>query len=453
MSLRASIEQSGNYGTGYDEGEAAPAVESTRRVVALKRQLHTRLVETMDLSALESMSTEELKNYLSSAVRKVVLEDRLVINDNDLTRLIKEIQDEVMGLGPLEPLLLDPSVSDILVNSYNTVFVERKGRLERTRISFESDAHLLKIIEKIVGRVGRRIDESSPMVDARLPDGSRVNAIIPPLALDGPALSIRRFSAIPLTMTNLLEYGALTDEMAVIIGALVKAKTNILISGGTGSGKTTLLNILSSYIPEDERIITIEDAAELRLMQPHVVRLETRPPNMEGMGEIDARSLVKNTLRMRPDRIIIGECRGAEIIDMLQAMNTGHEGSLTTIHANTARDALVRLENMVGLAGYNVQQKALRQQVVAAISVVIQTSRLSDGRRKIISIQELTGMEGDMITMQEIFKFEQTAVAPDGTVLGRFRATGIRPKFADKLQSRGVPLADYLFDPNKLQDR
>jgi len=291
------------------------------------------------------------------------------------------------------------------------------------------------------------------MVDARLPDGSRVNAIIPPLALDGPAVSIRRFSAIPLTMANLLEYGALTDEMAVIIGALVKAKTNILISGGTGSGKTTLLNILSSYIPENERIITIEDAAELRLMQPHVVRLETRPPNMEGMGEIDARALVKNTLRMRPDRIIIGECRGGEIIDMLQAMNTGHEGSLTTIHANTARDALVRLENMVGLAGYNVQQKALRQQVVAAISVVIQTSRLSDGRRKIVSIQELTGMEGDMITMQEIFKFEQTAVAPDGTVLGRFRATGIRPRFADRLQSRGVPLADYLFDPNKLQDR
>jgi len=453
MSLRASIEQSGNYSTDYDDDNASPVVGGSRNVVLLKRQLHTRLVESMDLNALESMSTEELKNYLSSAVRKVVLEDRLVINDTDLSRLIKEIQDEVMGLGPLEPLLLDPSVSDILVNNYNTIFVERKGRLERTLISFESDAHLLKIIEKIVGSIGRRIDESSPMVDARLPDGSRVNAIIPPLALDGPALSIRRFSAVPLTMGNLLEYGALTEEMAVIIGALVKAKTNILISGGTGSGKTTLLNILSSYIPENERIITIEDAAELRLMQPHVVRLETRPPNMEGAGEIDARALVKNTLRMRPDRIIIGECRGGEIIDMLQAMNTGHEGSLTTIHANTARDALVRLENMVGLAGYNVQQKALRQQVVAAISVVIQTSRLSDGRRKIISIQELTGMEGDMITMQEIFKFEQTAVAPDGTVLGRFRATGIRPKFADKLQSRGVPLADYLFDPDKVQDR
>ena len=350
-------------------------------------------------------------------------------------------------------MLLDPNVSDILVNNFNTVYVERKGRLERTRIRFESDAHLLKIIEKIVGRIGRRIDESSPMVDARLPDGSRVNAIIPPLALDGPALSIRRFSVIPLTMSNLLEYGTLTDEMAIIIGALVKAKTNMLISGGTGSGKTTLLNIMSGYIPDNERIITIEDAAELRLQQPHVVRLETRPSNMEGSGEVNQRALVRNTLRMRPDRIIVGEVRGAEVIDMLQAMNTGHEGSLTTIHANSARDALVRLENMVGLAGYAVQQRSLRQQVVSAISVVIQVSRLSDGRRKVTSIQEVTGMEGEMITMQEIFAFEQTAVAPDGTVLGRFKATGIRPHFADRLQARGVPLADHLFDPTRLQDR
>ena len=309
------------------------------------------------------------------------------------------------------------------------------------------------IIEKIVARIGRRIDESSPMVDARLPDGSRVNAIIPPLALDGPALSIRKFSVIPLTMNNLLEFGTLTDEMGIIIGALVKAKTNMLISGGTGSGKTTLLNIMSGYIPDNERIITIEDAAELRLQQPHVVRLETRPPNMEGTGEVNQRALVKNSLRMRPDRIIVGEVRGAEVIDMLQAMNTGHEGSLTTVHANSARDALVRLENMIGLSGYNVQQKALRQQMVSAISVVIQVSRLSDGRRKVTSIQEITGMEGDMITMQEIFAFEQTAVAPDGTVLGRFRATGIRPRFADRLQSRGVPLADHLFDPNRIQDR
>lgn len=452
MSLRESLQKNGGHGVEY-ETPYGTRLDGSHGVVLLKRQLHSRLVETMDLGALERMDSDELKSYLKLAVQKVVRDDHLVINEVDLARLISEIQDEVLGLGPIEPLLLDPNVSDILVNSYNTVYVERKGRLEHTRITFESDAHLLKIIEKIVGRVGRRIDESSPMVDARLPDGSRVNAIIPPLALDGPALSIRRFSAIPLQMSNLLEYGALTDEMAVILGALVKAKTNMLISGGTGSGKTTLLNIMSGYIPENERIITIEDAAELRLQQPHVVRLETRPPNMEGSGEVNQRALVKNSLRMRPDRIIIGEVRGGEVIDMLQAMNTGHEGSLTTIHANTSRDALVRLENMVGLSGYNVQQKALRQQIVSGISVVVQVARLSDGRRKITSIQEITGMEGDMITMQEIFTFEQTAVAPDGTVLGRFRASGIRPRFADRLQARGVPLADHLFDPTRIQDR
>lgn len=452
MSLRETLQNGGLHRPEFDS-PYQDRLEGVREVVQLKRQIHTRLVETINLNVLERMSASELRSYLKSAVQKVVEDDHLVINETDLTRLISEIQDEVLGLGPIEPLLLDPNVSDILVNNYNTVYVERKGMLERTRISFESDAHLLKIIEKIVARVGRRIDESSPMVDARLPDGSRVNAIIPPLALDGPSLSIRRFSAIPLTMNNLLEYGALTDEMAVIIGALVKAKTNMLISGGTGSGKTTLLNIMSGYIPDNERIITIEDAAELRLQQPHVVRLETRPPNMEGTGEINQRALVKNSLRMRPDRIIIGEVRGGEVIDMLQAMNTGHEGSLTTIHANTPRDALVRMENMVGLAGYNVQQKALRQQIVSAISVIVQVQRLSDGRRKITSLQEVTGMEGDMITMQEIFKFEQTAVAPDGTVLGRFRASGIRPRFADRLQARGVPLADHLFDPNRIQDR
>lgn len=428
-------------------------IDRSRSVVNLKTLIHARLVDTMNLAAIESMGEEELKAYLKSAVNKVILEDQLVINEADVTRLVLEIQDEIVGLGPIEPLLLDPTISDVLVNSYSTVYVERKGRLERTHIRFESDAHLLKIIEKIVGRIGRRIDESSPMVDARLKDGSRVNAIIPPLALDGPALSIRKFSVVPLTMSNLLEYGTLTDEMGIIIGSLVKAKTNMLISGGTGSGKTTLLNIMSGYIPDNERIITIEDAAELRLQQPHVVRLETRPPNMEGLGEVSQRALVRNSLRMRPDRIIIGEVRGAEVIDMLQAMNTGHEGSLTTVHANTPRDALVRLENMIGLAGYNVQQKALRQQIASVISVVVQVSRLSDGRRKVTSIQEITGMEGDIITMQEIFAFEQTAVAPDGTVIGRFKATGIRPRFADRLQSRGVPLADHLFDPNRVQER
>jgi pilus assembly protein CpaF len=349
--------------------------------------------------------------------------------------------------------LADPTISDILVNNYRTVFVERKGRLEKADVQFDNDAHLLSIIEKIVSQVGRRIDESSPMVDARLPDGSRVNAIIPPLALDGPALSIRRFSQVPLTMANLVEYGSLTDEMALIIGSLVKGKTNILVSGGTGSGKTTLLNIMSSYIPNNERIITIEDAAELKLQQPHVVRLETRPPNLEGNGGVSQRDLVRNTLRMRPDRIVIGEVRGAEVLDMLQAMNTGHEGSLTTVHANTARDSLTRLENMVGMAGIAVEQKALRQQVVAAITVIIQSARLSDGRRKVTSIQEITGMEGDMITLQEIYCFEQTGVAPDGTVLGRFRATGIRPRFADRLSARGAPLADYLFDPDRVKEK
>lgn len=453
MSLRETLQRSGLNGDHYENTSASVDLVNTSGVVKLKTLIHARLVDTMNLSAIERMDEDDLRAYLKTAINKVIVEDHLVVNDSDLDKLITEIQDEIFGLGPIQPLLLDPNVSDILVNNCSTVYVERKGRLERTRIQFESDAHLLKIIEKIVGRIGRRIDESSPMVDARLPDGSRVNAIIPPLALDGPSLSIRRFSAVPLTMTNLLEYGALTDEMGIIIAALVKAKTNMLISGGTGSGKTTLLNIMSGYIPDNERIITIEDAAELRLQQPHVVRLETRPPNMEGTGEVSQRALVKNSLRMRPDRIIIGEVRGGEVIDMLQAMNTGHEGSLTTVHANTARDSLVRLENMVGLAGYNVQQKALRQQIVSAISVVVQVSRLSDGRRKIMSIQEVTGMEGDMITMQEIFAFEQTAVAPDGTVLGRFRATGIRPRFAERLQSRGVPLAEHLFDPNRVQDR
>jgi pilus assembly protein CpaF len=399
------------------------------------------------------MIDSELKEYLKSCIQKIVTADQIVISDDNLAHLVYEIQNEIIGLGPIEPLISDPSISDILVNNYRTIFVERKGRLERTNVHFDNDAHLLNVIEKIVERVGRRIDESSPMVDARLPDGSRVNAIIPPLALDGPALSIRRFSEVPLTVSNLIEYGSMTGDMALIIGALVRVKTNILISGGTGSGKTTLLNVMSGYIPDNERIITIEDAAELRLQQPHVVRLETRPANIEGKGEVTQRALVKNTLRMRPDRIIVGEVRGIEVIDMLQAMNTGHEGSLTTIHANSARDALTRLENMVGLAGVNVVQKALREQIVSGISVIIQVARLSDGRRKILSIQEITGMEGDVITMQEIFCFEQTGVAPDGTVLGHFRATGIRPKFADRLQARGAPLADYLFDPSRIKER
>ncbi len=418
----------------------------------LRILLHDRLLKTIDLKAVDRMSEQELKPYLKTCIEKIVTIDNIVISDDNMARLVYEIQNEIMGLGPIEPLISDPTVSDILVNNYKTIFVERKGRLEKTKVQFDNDAHLLKVIEKIVERVGRRIDESSPMVDARLPDGSRVNAVIPPLALDGPALSIRRFSEVPLTVQNLIDYGSMTSDMALIISALVKVKTNMLISGGTGSGKTTLLNVMSANIPNNERIITIEDAAELRLQQPHVVRLETRPPNIEGKGEINQRALVKNTLRMRPDRIIIGEVRGIEVIDMLQAMNTGHEGSLTTIHANGPRDALTRLENMVGMAGVNVVQKALRQQIISGISVIIHIQRLSDGRRKVTSIQEITGMEGDVITMQEIFCFEQTGVAPDGTVLGHFHATGIRPRFADRLQARGSPLADYLFDPARIKE-
>lgn len=428
---------------------ASSQSQEDRLGIDLRSRVHQRVLEMLDLAATENMAEPELKVYLRRSVEKVVADGQLVLSIDDLARLVNDIQNDITGLGPLEGLLDDPTISDILVNNARSVFVERKGRLEKTRVRFDSDDHLLKIIEKIVGRVGRRIDESSPMVDARLPDGSRVNAIIPPLALDGPVISIRKFSEVPLKMSNLVEYGSLTNEMAIVISSLVKAKTNIMVAGGTGSGKTTLLNILSGFIPENERIVTIEDAAELRLQQPHVVRLETRPANLEGKGEIDQRALIKNALRMRPDRIIVGEVRGAEVLDMLQAMNTGHEGSITTIHANTARDTITRLENMVGLAGLQVGLKALRQQIVAAISVVIHAARMSDGKRKITGIHEITGMEGDMVTMQDIFKFEQTGVSPDGTVLGHFRATGVRPKFADRLLARGAPLADHLFDPDQ----
>ena len=396
---------------------------------------------------MEKLSGVELKAHLKTGVEKIVREDNMLINEYDLSRLVYEIQNEVIGLGPLEPLMADPTVSDILVNNAKSVFVERRGRLEKTNIVFDNDEHLLKIIEKIVTRVGRRIDESSPLVDARLPDGSRVNAIIPPLALDGPSMSIRRFSEIPFGMSDLIRNGSLTEQMALFLAGVVKAKTNLIISGGTGSGKTTLLNILSGYIPDNERIITIEDAAELRLQQPHVVRLETRPANIEGKGEIDQRILVKNSLRMRPDRVVIGEIRGIEVLDMLQAMNTGHEGSMSTCHANTARDALVRLENMVGMAGLQVVQKSLRQQIASAISIVVQASRLSDGKRKIMSISEVVGMEGDVITMQDIFTFTQTGVGMDGSVVGKMAPSGIRPRIADKLSSHGVNLPDRIFEP------
>lgn len=449
MGLRESL-QSAATGFNAFENSSVQNQEQMRLEIQLRAKIHQRLLGLLDLTAIEKMPEEELKAHLKSCIEQIVRDDHLVLNDSDLGRLIVEIQNEITGLGPLEALLADTSISDILVNNAHSVYVERKGKLEKSPVHFDDDAHLLKIIDKIVGRIGRRIDESSPMVDARLPDGSRVNAIIPPLALDGPVLSIRRFSDVPLKMGNLIEFGSLTNEMAVIIAALVKAKTNILVAGGTGSGKTTLLNIMSGFIPDNERIVTIEDAAELKLQQPHVVRLETRPPNLEGKGEVNQRALLRNTLRMRPDRIIVGEVRGIEVLDMLQAMNTGHEGSLTTVHANSARDSLTRLENMIGIAGLPVMLKPLRQQIVAAISVIIHIARLSDGKRKITGIHEITGMEGDMVTMQEIFRFDQTGVAPDGTVLGHFRATGIRPRFAERLLARGAPLADYLFDPERV---
>src|SRR5688572_27308411 len=370
---------------------------------ALKVGIHQKLLDRVDLAAMESLTGDRLKEEIAALVGRLLSEDAALVNDAERANLIRDIQHEMLGLGPLEPLLADPTISDILVNSHSQVYVERRGKLESTDVRFADDAHLMKIIDKIVSRVGRRIDESSPMVDARLPDGSRVNAIIPPVALDGPVVSIRRFSVVPLKVEDLLTFKTLTPEMASILQGLSKAKINMLISGGTGSGKTTMLNILSGYIPASERIVTIEDAAELQLQQPHVVRLETRPPNMEGKGEVTQRALVRNSLRMRPDRIIVGEVRGAEVIDMLQAMNTGHEGSMTTVHANTPRDALTRLESMMGMTGIHMPVKSMRYQISSALSVVIQTNRLSDGSRKIVSLQEITGMEGEIITMQEIF--------------------------------------------------
>jgi len=416
----------------------------------LKGRIHLKLLDKFDLAALETATPERLRHEIATMVERLLQEEQAAVNEVERRLLIRDIQHEMFGFGPIELLMADPAVSDILVNSFDKIYVERGGRLELTNVTFTDEKHLLRIIDKIVSLVGRRIDESSPMVDARLPDGSRVNAVIPPVALDGPMMSIRRFAHIPLKMENLVnDLKSLTPEMAMMLEGLCKAKVNMLISGGTGAGKTTLLNILSGFIPESERIVTIEDAAELQLQQPHVVRMETRPMNIEGKGEITQRALVRNALRMRPDRIVIGEVRGAEAVDMLQAMNTGHEGSLTTIHANTPRDALARLENMIGMANLNLPHRAARQQIASAITVVIQALRLPDGKRKITSIQEITGMEGDIVTMQEIFTFRQSGIGEDGTVQGYFQATGIRPKFADRLRSFGVSLPDTMFDPAK----
>jgi pilus assembly protein CpaF len=418
---------------------------------AIKARLHLKLLDQFDLAVLETLAPDVLRQEIATMAERLLQDDSAALNDREKRSLVRDIQHEMLGFGPLELLMADPAVSDILVNSYQQIYVERHGKLELTPVTFSDEKHLMRIIDKIVSGVGRRIDESSPMVDARLPDGSRVNAVIPPVALDGAMMSIRRFAHIPLKMDNLTsdQYRSLTPDMALVLEGLAKAKVNMLISGGTGSGKTTLLNILSGYIPESERVVTIEDAAELQMQQPHVVRLETRPSNIEGKGEITQRALVRNALRMRPDRIVIGEVRGAEAVDMLQAMNTGHEGSLTTIHANTPRDALSRLENMIGMASLNLPSRAARQQIASAITVVVQSLRLIDGRRKITSIQEITGMEGDVISMQEIFAYRQTGVDAHGQVQGYFHATGVRPQFTERLQSFGVPLQESLFDPTR----
>ena len=412
----------------------------------VKADLHRKILDRLDLEKLGRTPSDAAREEVLLLIRNTVNSEAVPLSFAERERLARETLDEIFGLGPLEPLLKDPTISDILVNRYNRVYVERAGKLEATGLSFKDDAHLMQIIDRIVSRIGRRVDESSPMVDARLADGSRVNAIIPPLAIDGPCLSIRRFGRDPVTARNMIENKTLTEPMLELLSAMVKGRLNFLISGGTGAGKTTLLNVLSGYIPNSDRIVTIEDAAELQLKQEHVVRLETRPPNIEGKGAVRQRQLVINSLRMRPDRIVVGEVRGEEAFDMLQAMNTGHEGSLTTVHANTPRDALARIENMCSMANLNIPERAMRQQIAAAIHAVIQVTRLSDGTRKVLTVSEVTGMEGDIICMQDIFVFERQGIDETGKVRGTFRAVGIRPKFAERLAQAGCRLRPALFE-------
>jgi pilus assembly protein CpaF len=412
----------------------------------VKADLHRKILDRLDLEKLGRTPSAAAREEVLQVIRSTVNSEAVPLSFAERERLSREILDEIFGLGPLEQLLKDPTISDILVNRFNKVYVERAGKLEITGLSFKDDQHLMQIIDRIVSRVGRRVDESSPMVDARLADGSRVNAIIPPLALDGPVLSIRRFGREPITARNMIENRTLTDAMLEVLSSMVKGRMNILISGGTGAGKTTLLNVLSGFIPQYERVVTIEDAAELQLKQEHIVRLETRPPNIEGKGAVRQRQLVINSLRMRPDRIIVGEVRGEEAFDMLQAMNTGHEGSLTTVHANSPRDALARLESMFSMANLNIPERAIRQQIASAIHVVVQIARLPDGTRKVISVCEITGMEDDSIWMQDVFTFDRLGMDPDGKVRGVFRATGAKSKFADRLASAGYGLRAELFE-------
>jgi pilus assembly protein CpaF len=439
-SLNVTATRASTFGRFTVEQETLSAVDQ------LKVDIHHRLISRLDLEALEQIKDEaEVTAQIRLAVAEVLRGESTPLSQAEREEIVEHIVWEIIGLGPIEPLFRDPTITDILVNNAHNIFIERKGKLNRINAQFRNDVHLMAVIDRIVSRVGRRVDESSPMVDARLPDGSRVNAIIPPLALDGPVLSIRRFGA-DLTVQQLVEYGSVTQEMLQLLAGCVKARLNVLISGGTGSGKTTMLNALSSFIPSDERLITIEDAAELRLQQEHVVRLETRPPNSEGRGEVIARDLVKNALRMRPDRIIVGEVRGAEALDMLQAMNTGHEGSLSTIHSNSPRDALARLETMILMAGTNLPNRAMREQIASALDVIIQVQRLSDGGRRLISIVEVAGMEGDVVTTQEIFRYRRRGVTPEGRIVGQFEPTGVRPLFTEKLKIAGVELPRGLFE-------
>ena len=415
-----------------------------------KAEIHRTLISKLDLEKLSRVNSSQARQAVSGIVKEIIQDQRVPLNFDEQEKIQADLLDEVFGLGPLEPLLRDPKISDIMVNDKDHVFIEKGGLLSRVSTSFRDDRHLLQIIDRIVSRVGRRVDESSPMVDARLPDGSRVNAIIPPLALDGPSLSIRRFGTGPLAANSLVQLKSISAEMMEVLSSAVKARISIVISGGTGSGKTTLLNILSQYIPRNERLVTIEDAAELRLAQENIVRLETRPPNIEGQGAVRQRQLLINCLRMRPDRIIMGEVRGEEDFDMLQAMNTGHEGSMTTIHSNTPRDAIARLESMVAMGNMNMPEKSVRQQIAAAITIVVQASRMSDGTRKVTSISEITGMEENIISMQEIFTFAKKGIGPDGKVIGAFQPTRIRPRFLDRLRTAGINLPPSLFEHETL---
>ena len=412
----------------------------------VKADLHRKILDRLDLEKLGKTSGDSARDEVLVIIRNAVNGEVVPLSFAERERLAREILDEIFGLGPLEPLLKDPTISDILVNRFDRVYIERAGKLEQTPLSFKDNTHLMQIIERIVSRVGRRVDESSPMVDARLADGSRVNAIIPPLAIDGPCLSIRRFGRDPITARQMIENQTLTESMLELLSAMVKGRLNILVSGGTGAGKTTLLNVLSGYIPNSDRIVTIEDAAELQLKQEHVVRLETRPPNVEGKGAVRQRQLVINSLRMRPDRIVVGEVRGEEAFDMLQAMNTGHEGSLTTVHANSPRDAMARVENMVSMANLNIPERAVRSQISSAVHAVVQIARLSDGTRKVITVSEITGMDADSIAMQDIFTFDRSGIDEGGRVRGAFRATGVRPKFAERLATAGARLRPALFE-------